>query len=194
MRAPRFCIWLSILVLLCGIASCSRPAVPKPYGYYRIAIPDTAYTPFTVAGAPYVFDLSRNAQALPVNEPGEQWWMNIYYPTLNTTIHCSYKPIHGNLNALTADAVEFVYKHAQQATAIPEREFANPQEHVFGVFFNIQGNTASPYQFFLTDSIHHFFRGAVYCNTTPNADSLAPVYNYLRTDIEHLIESFQWTN
>lgn len=194
MRRGRSTPLVVLLVALLALASCSRPSVPKPYGYYRIAIPDTAYAPLDHPGAPYAFDLSRNALAAPVDEPGEQWWLNINYPALNATVHCSYKPVRRNLNTLTADAVEFVYKHAQQATAIPEREFANPDARVYGVFFHIQGNTASPYQFFLTDSARHFFRGAVYCNTTPNADSLAPVYDYLRTDIEHLIESFRWTD
>lgn len=184
------------LVFLLMLTSCHRHDVPKPYGYFRIDTPDTVYAPLSIGTdlRPYTFDLSRNAQAVPVDEPGEQWWLDIYYPTLNTTVHTSYKPVRGNLNALTADAVEFVYKHAQQASAIPEREFANPDAHVYGVLFHLQGNTASPYQFFLTDSLRHFFRGAVYCNCRPNADSLAPVHDYLEKDITRLIESFRWSD
>lgn len=179
-----------ILLLAAVLVGCATHSVPKPYGYYRIALPDTSYVP--VVGYPYSFALSGNAELVPINRPGEQYWVNIHYPTLDVDIHCSYKPVRANLRALTDDAIEFVYKHASHASAIPEREFVNDEARVYGVFFELEGNTASPYQFFLTDSTNHFFRGAVYCNCRPNADSLAPVYDYIRTDILHLIETFQW--
>lgn len=180
-----------ILILLC-LTGCSRQApIPRPYGYYRIAVPTSEYRD-TVYG-PYAFELSRYATLSPHLEPGEVYWMDIIYPTLNTKIYCSYKPIHGNLDALTRDALEFIYKHAGQASAIPEHGFENPDKRVYGVFFTLEGNTASPYQFFLTDSTRHFFRGAVYCNCRPNVDSLRPILDFMEHDITHLIETFQWT-
>jgi gliding motility-associated lipoprotein GldD len=78
------------------------------------------------------------------------------------------------------------------ASAIPEHEYANPDAHVWGVLYELQGDVASPIQFVLTDSIGHFFRGSVYCNTVPNQDSLAPIYDYMRQDVRVLIESIQW--
>jgi hypothetical protein len=32
----------------------------------------------------------------------------------------------------------------------------------------------------------------VYCNTIPNQDSLAPIYEYLRKDVRVMMESMQW--
>lgn len=165
--------------------------VPKPYGYFRLAVPDTAYVNYE-GPAPFRFALSRNAEVKLRPTSSEKYWMDIYYPSLNATIHGSYFSVHHNLDILTDDAFKLVYKHAAQATAIPEQAFENPQAQVFGVLFNLQGNTASPYQFFLTDSTRHFFRASVYCDCFPNADSLAPVYNYLEHDIRRLIESWQW--
>lgn len=198
---------LSVLVLLTGVlASCSRPTAPKPHAYYRIDIPLPSYR--EVSYGPYAFAISNIAEIHPRIEPGERYWMDIVYPTLNTTIHCSYKPILGThrttdgrrmnapeqtLTALTADALEFVYKHAQKASAIPEQAYQNPDARVYGVYFELHGNTASPCQFFLTDSTSHFFRGAVYSNCRPNADSLAPVYQYIEQDVRVLMESFRWT-
>lgn len=181
---------LYILFLLCVMTSCARHSVPKPYGYFRITLPDTAYT--DVQGLPYSFERSLAAQLLSREVEGERYWVDVFYPGLDATIHCSYKPVNHNLRELTDDAIEFVYKHASHASAIPEREFKNEDAHVYGVFFELEGNTASPYQFFLTDSTHHFFRAAVYCNCRINADSLAPVYDYLKTDVIHLIETFEW--
>jgi len=195
-----FLILNSILLLLC--VSCSRGNTPKPYGYYRIATPDTAYTDFqssilnsqsSILNYPYTFALSRNAVVQPRTDVDEPYWINIVYPSLNATIHCSYKPVRNNLRELTNDALEFVYRNASFATAIPEQEYMHPEAHVYGVLFDLEGNTASSCQFFVTDSTRHFFRASVYCNCPPNADSLAPVYQYIRTDVIKMVETFEWT-
>ena len=100
--------------------------------------------------------------------------------------------MHHNLRELTDDALEFVYRNASYATSIPEREYTHPEANVYGVLFDLEGNTASSCQFFITDSTHHFFRASVYCNCPPNADSLAPVYEYLRKDVIKMVETFEW--
>jgi gliding motility-associated lipoprotein GldD len=200
-RNSEFLIF-NFFVLLLSCISCTKVSTPKPYGYFRITPPDTAYIPFTpsLAGRvgesfyPYTFALSRNARVIPRKDVEEPYWINLYYPDLNATIHCSYKPVHGNLRELTNDALEFVYRNASFANAIPEREYTHPEAEVYGVLFDLEGNTASSCQFFITDSIGHFFRASVYCNCPPNADSLAPVYDYLRTDVIKMVETFEWKN
>lgn len=185
-----------ILVLMCVAVGCTRHSMPKPYGYYRITAPNEAmcHVQSRIQGTrlPYDFDVACGAQVKEHRQTGEMYWLDVHYPWANVDLHCSYKPIQGNLRELTDDAIEFVYKHASHATAIPEREFANDEAHVYGVFFALEGNTASPFQFILTDSVHHFFRGAVYCNCRPNADSLSPVYDYFEENVMHLMESFYW--
>ena len=187
-----FAVYLCLFFIF--FTACTKSTTPKPYGYYRITPPDTAYIPFakanTNADYPYTFALSTNAVVQPRTD--EPYWINLYYPALNATIHCSYKPVQNNLRELTNDALEFVYRNASFASAIPESEYSHPEAHVYGVLFDLEGNTASSCQFFVTDSTRHFFRASVYCNCPPNADSLAPVYNYLRTDIIRMVESFEW--
>ena len=192
------------ILIICAIVltACGRSGVPKPFGYFYIAIPDTAYLPLSeytmpdgsrpCAGFPYDFALSRNAQVVLRKDSGEHYWINIHYPTLNADIHCSYKPVTGNLRQLTDDAMGFVYKHVSQASAIPEKAYENPDKRVYGVLFNLQGNTASSAQFFVTDSTRHFFRASIYCNCKPNADSLAPIYNYLQEDVIRMVETMEW--
>ena len=197
---------LAVVVLV----SCTKTNTPKPYGYYRITVPDTAYiqfedyslSPFHTASAdrkniqlssyPYTFALSQNAIVMPRLDAEEPYWINLFYPALDATIHCSYKPVHHNLRELTNDALEFVYRNASFANAIPEQEYTHPEANVYGVLFDLEGNTASSCQFFITDSTTHFFRASVYCNCPPNADSLAPVYEYLRTDVLKMVETFEW--
>lgn len=203
----------SILLLFVGFAllSCSRPSQPLPYGYFRIDIPDYGYQSTDLPGYPYSFeyaDIARidtrvdNAAAVVKSGEGEQFWLDIVYPSLNARIHCSYKPLtlssshpltpSPSLAHLTDESIRMVFDHAIRADAIPEQGFSNPDEHVYGVYYDLEGNTASPVQFFLTDSTRHFFRAALYYNNIPNADSLAPVNAVMRRDIHHLIESFRW--
>lgn len=189
--------YITFVVVLCMMIACDVPSSPRPYGYFRITTPDAEYIPLQAYSAdlrdfPYNFDLSKNAQVKLHARQGEKYWINLYYPDLDATIHCSYKSMQGDLRHLTNDALEFVYKNASHASSIPERDYMHPEEKVYGVLFDLEGNTASSCQFFLTDSTKHFFRASVYCNCSPNADSLAPVYQYLRADVIRLIESFQW--
>lgn len=183
---------MGLVIWMC--VACDSVPTPRPYGYYRITTPDTAYAPFDELYPyyPYTFDLSENAIVKPRTDVDEYYWINLYYPSLDATIHCSYKPVRNNLRELTNDALEFVYRNASFASAIPEKEYSHPEADVYGVLFDLEGNTASSCQFFITDSMHHFFRASVYCNCPPNADSLAPVYDYLRADVIRMVETFEW--
>ncbi len=194
---------LSFVLCLLSFTSCGERYIPKPRGYYRIAIPDTAYTRVgeldnerlkgsEVGKLPYSFELSDNARVTPRKTKNEQYWIDITYPAFQVNIHCTYYPVQKNLRELSDDAQDFVYKHAGKASAIPEQGFINEDARVYGVLYELMGNTASPYQFYLTDSTQHFFRGAVYFNCTPNQDSLAPIINYLQQDVRHLMETFTW--
>lgn len=187
MRKISFILFFTMLLV-----SCQRHSVPKPIGYFRIAIPDTAYTYTKLPDYPYSFKLSDNAQINDHPADGELYWIDIQYPTLNATIHCSYKPIRNNFRELSHDAQEFLYKHTTVASAIPIQEFANPNNQVWGLYYELHGNTATPMQFVLTDSTKHFFRGSIYCNCIPNQDSLAPIYDYLREDVRVIMESMKW--
>ena len=186
----KVCLGLLVTVLV----ACGTPPSPRPYGYYRITVPDTSYVDFDAQYPryPYTFALSRNAIVKPRTDADEPYWINLYYPSLDATIHCSYKPVRDNLRELTNDALEFVYRNASFANAIPERDYMHPELNVYGVLFDQEGNTASSCQFFVTDSTRNFFRASVYCNCPPNADSLAPVYEYLRRDVIRMVESFEW--
>lgn len=187
---PKRHLYISLLLLIC--TACQKHYTPKPYGYFRIDLPEHHYTPYRQTGYPYSFEQNSIAQVKPVSREGEKYWIDITYPQYNAIVHCSYKPIRHNLRALTDDAVEFVFSHVTKATAIPERAYNNPEANVSAVVFDLEGNTATPMQFFLTDSTRHFFRAALYFNNIPNQDSLAPVAAYIKEDMEMLIETFRW--
>ena len=182
---------LSVLFIV--LSSCQQSSIPKPYGYIRLTMPDTCYADAVPKGYPYRFDVSCHAEVRPVSdEQGGQYWIDLHYPALNATVHCSYQPVRGNLRELTDDAIRFVYRHSSHASSIPEQGFVHAEARVYGVLFDLEGNTASSMQFFVTDSVRHFFRAAAYCDCVPNADSLAPIYDYLHKDVVRMVESFEW--
>ena len=189
MRAFRYIVLLMVPVL---IGSCRRPSQPRPYGYYRIDVPEYGYRQTDMRGYPFRFEYADIAYIDTKVDMAEPYWLDVVYPTLNARIHCSYKPVEKNLGKLTDESIRFVFDHAIKADAIPEQGYTNEEERVFGVYYDLEGNTASPVQFFLIDSTRHFFRAALYYNVIPNADSLAPVNEVMRRDIHHMIESFRW--
>ena len=149
-------------------------------GYWRIFVPETCYRTFNENGYPYSFDYSCYAQVKELKNRQEKYWLNLHYTDFNVDVHCTYLPVEGNLRSLSDDAQAFIYKHASMASGIPEQGYENPDEKIYGVYYELEGNTASPLQFYVTDSTSNFFRVSVYFNCPPKEDSLAPVLNFLR--------------
>ncbi len=183
---------LYIIVLAVVLAGCDTRRTPKPTGYWRIHIPDTCYQKFSDKTYPYSFDYSCYADIKELKDREEKYWLNLHYKAFNVDIHCTYLPVRNNLRSLSDDAQAFIYKHASIATGIPEQGYENPEENIYGVYYELEGNTASPLQFYVTDSTANFFRVSVYFNCPPKEDSLAPVLTFLKKDIRHMIESFRW--
>jgi gliding motility-associated lipoprotein GldD len=181
-----------IIVFTCMFCSCNKTNIPRPYGYFRVDLPHHAYRTIDTLNLPYRFDLPINARLINRKAEGEMYWIDLYYPTLNASIYCSYKPVKGNLNNLLEDTRKIVYKHSVRADGISERVFDHSEKNVHGILYDLKGNTASYVQFVLTDSTHNFFRGALYFNNVPNKDSIAPMENYIREDVIRIMESFEW--
>jgi gliding motility-associated lipoprotein GldD len=191
MRNSRFQIFLFVALFLFG---CQQPYTPKPRGYFRIDLPEKQYRLFDTT-FPYRFEYPVYAEITndPLS-PGEPYWININYLPFNATLHFSHKELDGNLIDYLEDAHKMVTKHIPKADAIYDSLIVERNKHIFGLAYRLEGSgAASPYQFFLTDSVNNFVRGALYFNTAPNNDSLAPVIRFLTEDIEHMIATFEWT-
>ncbi len=189
-------LWIWLL-LSAGIFAygCTRHYSPKPRGYFRIDLPKHRYKSFDTT-FPYLFEYP--VYSTITNDPyfpNEKYWININFPKFKATLHLSYKEIHNNLGTYLEDAHTLVSKHIPKASAINDSIILNRRDKIFGLAYDIEGNgAASPYQFFLTDSLHHFVRGALYFNVEPNNDSLAPVIGFVKQDIKHFIGTFRWKN
>lgn len=182
-----------MISLILGLNSCKNDFQPKPRGYFRIQLPKKEYTRFQISSFPYQFDIPAYSRIGKPQSNPEKYWINVIYPMFKAQLHISYKPVNNNLDTLLNDAHKMMNKHIPKANAINEQMFINEDLKVYGMSYEIMGSeAASPYQFYLTDSTQHFLRGALYFNFSPNNDSLKPVIEFIKEDMERLIESFEW--
>ncbi len=180
-----------IVIIIASALSCAGDYSPKPRGYFRIDFPEREYKTYS-GDCPFTFSYPAFAVISDDGRLAEPCWLNIDFPGYDGRLHISYGAVDGNLVDYLEDARKLAFRHTVKADAIDERMFINRADNVYGVLYDIHGNTASAVQFFLTDSASHFFRGALYFNVQPNRDSLAPVIDHFREDIIHLMETFAW--
>lgn len=189
---PKYIIILSALILIISF-SCKQDYIPKPRGYFRINFEEKTYHLLDSASLPYRFDVPGYSKIVPDKDRlAEPFWINLLVPSHKAELHISYKKVEKNLHQLTEDSRTLAYKHSIKADAINERVFINRDKKVYGTIYMIDGNAASPLQFYLTDSTHNFLRGALYFREVPNIDSIRPVIDFLTPDIVRLIETTEW--
>jgi len=188
----RYLVFIIPILILLIFTGCKKKYTPKPRAYFRIDLPEKKYQTFE-SDCPYTFQYPVYANILnDQSKITEKCWINIDFNKIGGRIHISYKEVNNNITQLLEDSRNLAYKHSIKADAIHEQVFIKPDKKVYGILYEIEGNAASPVQFFLTDSTNHYVRGALYFNTEPNKDSLAPVIRFIKDDIIYFIESFEW--
>jgi gliding motility-associated lipoprotein GldD len=186
------------IILSLTLFGCSSPTdssyAPKPKAYPRLDLPSATYQPLRQAH-PYWFEYSTSAVILPDTfARAEPHWIFISYPSLNASIQLTYKSLtnkNNELSGLIGDAYKLVSAHQVKASGVKE-QVVKTKTGRLAVVFGIDGDVASPAQFFSTDTSAHYLRGAVYLSTADKQDSLRPVIDYLRKDMMHLLNTLQW--
>ena len=190
---------LSILFVALAIAFVANSCddndnyLPKPRGYFRIDLPEKSYTRVDTIEK-YSFQYPEYAFITPdPYSPNEKNWVNIELPQFKGSIHLTHKTVNGNLGEYLEDVHTMVKKHLQKANGVRDSLIFNEEHDVYGLFIEMDGKgVATPMQFYLTDSTRNFVRGALYFNFKPDNDSMQPVINFIREDIDHLINTFEW--
>jgi gliding motility-associated lipoprotein GldD len=173
---------------------------PKPRGYFRINFPKKEYReyvspyPFTFQYPTYAVMEQDKQSRVPPKLINMQYLLNMQFPQFNGTLHLSYETITSKkvFNELIEDARNLVFKHTVKATGIDEGIIKFPDKKVYGIYYTIDGNAASSVQFYLTDSVKHYIRGALYFNNEPRLDSIQPVLNFVKRDMDVMIKTFKW--
>lgn len=197
------------------LISCNSTYTSKQKGYYKVDFPERKYIKFNKEGFPYSFEYPAYASIIQDstyfdNTPDNPFWINVDFPMFQGKIFISYKTIGGRsvyktksgntykdstgintFENLVNDAYKLTYKNDVKAYSIEDSIMQTPN-NITGIFFKVGGSVATSKQFFLSDTAKHFLRGALYFNTTPNEDSLAPVNAFLQQDLNHIINTLQW--
>ncbi len=183
-----------ITALTClGLNSCtSEIAVPKPSLYLRINFPAKEYTSIDT-NCPYTFEVNKAYHLKDVsNALANTCHKEMDLGPLNGTFQLSYMKMVEPLSAYVNYMNDKVEEHLIKATGKNIRNIINPEKKVYGTIFELEGNVATPIQFYLTDSTSQFFSGVLYFNTVPNYDSLRTSIQYVSEDLEKLINTFEW--
>lgn len=161
---------------------------PKPLSAMKLSFPEKDFAQ-EMTWCNYEFLATDYTELM---ESRGQCNINLNYLGFNATLYLTYIPIDTSLQYHIENARKLVYDHSIKADAIEEKMIINPDNNVYGMAYRLVGNTASNYQFYVTDSTENFLRGALYFNCKPNYDSLKPAIEFLTIDIDTLVNTLTW--
>lgn len=167
---------------------------PKPAGYFRIDLPTHEYTR-TDTTLPFTFNRSVYSKMTLKPQKDGSAWMDLEYPRFRAAFKFTYFPLNGAaaLRDFLVKEDKMVKFHFQKADDVEYSVIKDTENRLWGQIYDIEGKeTATPLQFWMTDSAHHFLRATLYFDFTPNNDSLQPVIQYLRDDAMEMVNSFAW--
>ena len=178
------------LVSMAGMGCQHSSGSPKPRAYPRVEYPERKYIQYDNPECPFVFEYPDYAE---INKKSESCWFDLYMPAFNARVHCSYLPVknRADFDGLVEDAFVIAKRINERANYMEESRIQNAQK-VGGLTLTWTGPAASPIHFFMSDTTHHFFKGALYFNSKVQPDSLDPIAKFIRTDIDHMISTFEW--
>tara|TARA_Y100001947_G_scaffold16379_1_gene12079 strand:- start:5141 stop:5722 length:582 start_codon:yes stop_codon:yes gene_type:complete len=186
-----------ICVIFIVLFGCENYFLPKQSAYLRLDYPKPEYKLIDDKDFPFFFEVNTRLSEISdidINLRSIDFIIN--YNQLNAQINFQYKNVNSSekLKAYILDLKSTIETHSMMANSVKIKDYSLKEKNIFGRIFDLSGNVASPYQFYLTDSINNIISGLVYFNIKPNYDSILPAINYIENDIIHLIESFDWKN
>ena len=184
-----------ICVIFIVLFGCENYFLPKQSAYLRLDYPKPEYKLINDKDFPFFFEANTRLSEISdidINLRSIDFIIN--YNQLNAQINFQYKSVNSSekLNAYILDLKRTIETHSMMANSVKIKDYSLKEKNIFGRIFDLSGNVASPYQFYLTDSINNIISGLVYFNIKPNYDSILPAINYIENDIIYLIESFDW--
>ena len=192
----KYLFFLPLILPLFMIACQNNEYSPKPKGYFRIIYPEKKYQQFD-GSAPFSFEypVYANMEADEGRNVKKDWF-NMHFTQFNAYLHLTYYDVTNRAayDEMVEDARKLAFKHTIKASAIDQKLINYPDRKIYGIYYAIEGNTASSVQFFLTDSAKHYFRGALYFNERPQYDSIEPVIKFIKKDIDKMISTFKGKN
>ena len=181
----------SLLLFSALLAGCEEDFIPRPKGWPRLDLPEARYEVWS--DSVIAAEVPAYARMILRRSDASARWYDMRFAGQRATVHLTYSALSGNLPQLIEDAHGFKRTHEAKASRIRSEHVLHPDARVFGTRFLVEGDVASPCVFYLTDSTANFLYGALYFDAPPNADSLAPVTERLRADIDRFAATLRWS-
>jgi len=180
-----------LILFLIACSGCGEN-YPKPKGLLRID--ETANFKKITEISFAEFEVISGSDVKPAKEQGKELWLNIIYPDYHVQLYGTYCRItKNNLTSVTDDFYKLLYRNMMDEE-FDYSLFEDEKKSVFAHLFVSNAAVASPVQFFITDSAHHFFRGAVYFTDSLPREMRVPYTDFMVEETAHLLETFNWKN
>ncbi len=177
-----------ILIITSSIfTSCKDDVFPKPKSYLHLEYPIAEYHQFK-NDCPFSFAISKEST---INF-GNSCDAIVTYPKLDAKVHITYRRVHNNLKEILKEVDKLTTKHTVKADVIIPHPFENAERKVYGLLNDVQGESASNVQFYVTDSSNHVLTAALYFHRKPNYDSIYPAVSYIKDDMMKMMETLEW--
>jgi gliding motility-associated lipoprotein GldD len=195
MKKEFFLAKLMILIILIGLTGCSEDIAPRarPHGFHQILFPETVvYQKFKSEICPFEFTYPASGKISRIFD--DSCWVDIDFPEYGLKWHLTHRFVPETGLAVGEHFEEhrkLIYKHSKKATQIAARDFNTPVAS--GKAWEVYGNVGTPAYYFLADSAQeNILMVSFYFNTATKNDSLAPVIEYMRGEVEKSLESLVW--
>ncbi|MFZ9028009.1 MAG: hypothetical protein ACO2Z9_03285 [Crocinitomicaceae bacterium] len=184
-----FALPIIFILFSCG----EEQLTPKPPTYLRLELPEANYEHYEDECG-YSFKLNSNysVEKAPVQNQGFNCHRRIQLGDLNGTVFFRFMKMEKPVAFYINNSIDEVEVHQVKATNIKDKKIIRQEDRVFGTVFELQGDVATPFQFYLTDSTDRFIYAEILFNSRPNYDSLKPSLDYLKKDLDTLLSTFKW--
>ena len=183
---------VSISLFICLWGCKDDHTTPRPRAYPRVEYPKQELQPFSQTDCPFSFQFPTYAEVQQKED--HTCWFDISMPVFKAKLHCSYLPVEdrAHFDDMVNDTYTIAAKINERSNYMAESRIKNVNG-VGGLMLKFTGPAASPLHFFLSDTTQHFFKASLYFESKVKPDSLAPIIEFVESDINKMIESFRWS-
>ena len=186
---------LLIPLLLLLMACEEYVPTPRPRAFPRIDLPAPtarSYQTFQSQTCPVSLEIPAAGQV--TRDLNDSCWVDIYFEQHDLTWHLTVRDIRPGPEGVAPyfeDHRKLVYKHSKKASRIESSPFESPQGN--GFWFEIYGEVGTPAQVFMTDPQDRYSLVlSFYYQTAMERDSLRPVTQYMKEEMQHAISTIEW--
>ena len=187
-KAIRINVCFCLLICL-SLLACNKNYKPKPKGYNYINFPERSYASITIKNK---YSFEKNTQT-SVEQNDSYGWLNLLYKNYDAEILITHKYIkkENDLTSFINESYKLTNKHNKKASSIKETHIKT-KNGLNAIIIDLKGEVPTQFQFITTDSVNHFLRGALYFQVATKNDSLAPIIEYIKKDMIHILNTLEW--